>query len=120
MDLSKLTPAPWFNDGYRIHGPTDDADKRNGPVLTEYKYLDHGKEVDADFTVLARAAFDVMMTDGWWSAPHSTEPGQRWIALNAFGVRIERGGNTGTYFTGDDPFTPLVEAKRWSRKQVHT
>lgn len=32
------TPAPWYDDGYRIHAPTDDNDKRNGRVIVEYKH----------------------------------------------------------------------------------
>lgn len=27
------TPAPWFNDGFRIYAPTDSADKRSGRVI---------------------------------------------------------------------------------------
>lgn len=39
LELEKrATKGPWHNDGYRIYGPTEDQDKRNGHCLTEYKY----------------------------------------------------------------------------------
>ena len=39
------TPGPWFDDaGYRIHGPTEDEDKRAGEVLHHYKQMCYGDD----------------------------------------------------------------------------
>ncbi len=65
---------------------------------------------------MARAAFGVMTRRGWWSVPRLAD-GSEWIAMNAFCVQIERGGNTGTYFISADPFTCLVEADAWLAAQ---
>lgn len=35
-----MTPAPWFNDGYRIYAPTDTENKHSGRVIVEYKHVD--------------------------------------------------------------------------------
>lgn len=33
-------PGPYHNDGWRLHGPTEDEDKRNGTIFFEWKYSD--------------------------------------------------------------------------------
>ena len=34
------TQGKWYDDGYRVYAPTVKEDKRDGPVLWEYKYAD--------------------------------------------------------------------------------
>jgi hypothetical protein len=48
------TEGPWYDDGYRVHAPTDDDDKRSGDVLLEYKHLDHGSSFNGEFAAFAR------------------------------------------------------------------
>ena len=37
----RATESPWYGgDGYRIYAPTQDADKRNGPVLMDGKHCE--------------------------------------------------------------------------------
>ena len=33
--------------------------------------------------------------------------------MNPFGVKMERGSNTGTYFTGPDAYTAMAAAVEW-------
>ena len=47
------TPGPWYDDGYRIHAPTSDPDKRNGRVIVDYKHMDGFVEADADLIASA-------------------------------------------------------------------
>lgn len=50
MDLSKYdghTPGDWYDDGYRIYGPTDKADKREGWLIVEYKHVGDFNRADA-------------------------------------------------------------------------
>ena len=41
------SPAPWYDDGYRIYAYTDDPDKRNGRVIVEYQPVDGFNQADA-------------------------------------------------------------------------
>ncbi len=69
---------------------------------------------------ISEQAFDVMVNRGWYSVPHVRYENRikSWIALNTFAVEIDRGGNTGTYFESEDPFTCLVEADCWYKKYM--
>lgn len=132
MDLSKLTPAPWFdNDGYRVHAPTADVDKRSGDVLFEGKHL-AATGTDSAFVALARNAFDVMMRRGWYAAP-IYQQGEviGWNVLNAHGALAGRDHHRscattfmleGWPFSGlwSDPFTALVEADKWYTEHVES
>lgn len=51
--MRETTPAPWFDDGYRIHGPTDSVDKRDGEVIAEYKHCDATKPGDGPLMAAA-------------------------------------------------------------------
>lgn len=119
IDLMRLSPAPWEADGFG----SDEHGWGFGVVCKDTKgqgdFLVRAAEMskaDAEFCALARNAFDVMMRRGWWSVPQKC--GETWIAMNAFAVQIERGGNTGIYFVSPDPFTCLVEADRWFKEHV--
>ncbi len=47
------TPAPWFDDGYRIYAPVDSADKRSGRVIVEYKHIEDFNPADAPLITAA-------------------------------------------------------------------
>ena len=54
----KATPGPWYDDGYRVHGPTSDPDPRNGMTILTYKNLDLAEFENDDngfFVMAARA-----------------------------------------------------------------
>ena len=129
MDISKLTPAPWFAyEGTVMTGPLEYG---FGPTVACccYEHIRHGKEKSgfestdvelAHFIALARNAFDVMMRRGWYVVPQGeTEP-------YLWGVRTNSGHDlplkflTSEPWTGvfNDPFTALVEANRWYRENV--
>jgi hypothetical protein len=116
MDMSKLTPAPWT-----CRPSCAGADWGfDVPELEDADYRDSrfGNQADAEFIVLARNAFDVMMRRGW--NPCKSSLSGNW--------RIDM--NDGDYFTIPldatdiepwefaDPFTALVEADRWYRENV--
>lgn len=105
LDLAKLTPAPWNEASWA---------KDHGRVTTPCGGFDvgEGRAADAEFIAIARNALDVMMRRGWYAVPCNADA-VKWIVVNAFAVQLERGGNTGTYFTASDPFTALVAADDW-------
>lgn len=121
IDLMKLTPAPWFDDGYRTYGPTEGADKRNGPVLFEYKNCFETDESDGPFIALARNAFDVMMRRGWIARRHpEVTLESRWhvdFISPGFDTLLSR-EQTGYVHRHADPFTALVEADAWYKSNV--
>ena len=121
MDLSKVTPAPWYDDGYRIYGPTDDPDKRSGGVIMEYKYSDHAMDDDGEFCALARNALDVMMRRGW----HAMKCLQSddWFVQDAFQSEIvlefsTRRDEMIRACYAKDPFTALVQADKWYAENI--
>lgn len=54
------TPAPWYDDGYRIYAPTDDVDKRNGRIIVEYKHVDYFNHADAPLMTAAPALLEAL------------------------------------------------------------
>ncbi len=125
MNLEKLSPAPWthiasagapiiqFPGGYVARLCSQES-KAFG--MTSLAPNAESAEENAKFITLARNAFDVMMRRGWYSVPYSVDA-KTWIAMNLYCVQIERGGNTGTYFVSDNPFSCLVEADKWMKEQ---
>jgi hypothetical protein len=106
MDLSKLPAAP-----FRVF-PVDGATTPTWIVAAaddSWSLLTPSREM-AEFICRARNALDVMTTLRWYSVPRDAD-GKEWIAMNAFGVPIERQPNGGTYFVSGNPFTCLVEAR---------
>ena len=63
---------------------------------------------DAEFIVLARNAFDIMMRRGWWAQKR----GEGWAVYNNW---IPLPSDP---LTWPDPFTALVSADKWYRKHV--
>lgn len=116
MDLARVTPAPWHDDGYRIYGPTDDADKRNGGVITEYKHSDHVMPDDGEFIALARNAMDVMIRRAWWASPIFGTAGTIWSVYHIRGDGVK--ATVAGFQAWPDPFTALVEAEKWYRENV--
>lgn len=127
IELEKLSPAPWYVQQNRDHPTASPFVCRPGEGgIAVMQWLCHEQtpeaeadmirkvEVNAEFIALARNAFDVMMRRAWYSVPRKADASE-WIVLNAFAVELERGGNTGVYFTSSDPFSCLVEAEDWYR-----
>ncbi len=120
IDLSKLSPAPWF--GPRI---TDDfppgwvgvyeADQ-GGPipcakVFVTGRHDDDNSVANAAFAALARNAFDVMMRRGW---------GVRQVEGGWQAIENRPGSVVGVcgMIVKDDPFTALVKADEWYAELV--
>ncbi len=112
VDLTKLSAAPFI---VIFHGFVAELRPWRIQDATGKTVAWFCREEDAKQAALARNALDIMLRRGWWSCPYINHPTAKriWIAINAFCVQIERGGNTGTYFLAADPFTPLVEADAW-------
>lgn len=47
LETAPPTPAPWYDDGYRIYAPTDAADPRHGRLIMEYKHTPNFRRADA-------------------------------------------------------------------------
>jgi hypothetical protein len=55
------TPAPWYNDGYRVYGPTTATDKREGELLYEFKHVEGLNHNDPRLVVLLRNALPLIL-----------------------------------------------------------
>jgi hypothetical protein len=120
IDLEKLTPAPWvWEDGNTdpnhqglLFGPDQKV------ILNATYDGDLAmKKDDADFVVLARLAFDVMMRRGWHVEPSAVLVGgcpNGWKARKFAGDFCEDIDSS----WHPDPFTALVEADKWHRENV--
>lgn len=106
IDLSKIAPAPWHNDGREIYGPS------GSPANGIYIYDEGGhNEDEAQFICLARNAFDVMMRRGWTLE----QIGTTWFVADGCDGATEAANAVGGF---QDPFTALVEADKWYREHV--
>jgi hypothetical protein len=99
MDLSKLSPAPWFANGRQLYGEES---------FSSLVFSGGGFPTNVEFCALARNAFDVMIRRKWgvalcliggWEV--FSRDGQECRDLDCPNV-----GHA-------DPFTALVEADRW-------
>ncbi len=109
LDLSNLTPAPWFNWS---HGETGDFGLFHGAPADPreiFDLLDHQEPADLEFIAIARNAFDVMMRRGWY--PIRVQ-GQ-WHVFSKGSPEAGMGFGE----PADDPFTALVEADAWMKQQ---
>ncbi len=69
---------------------------------------------DAEFYVLARNAFDVMMRRGWFVVPnYCNRPGTFWRVKTGLAGDLEI-----EWREWPDPFTALVEADAWYKANV--
>lgn len=106
IDLSKLTQAPWhtaecYGDYNRVlSGYLDIPDIGAGKLDRE----------DAEFIILARNAFDVLMRHKTWQP--------FWIFDDVWIVKSNGTVVTppGDAFEWSDPFTALVEADKWYKE----
>lgn len=105
IDLEKLTPLPAV---VKDHDFEEDACGFAASVChpdEEFEAALFFEKDDAEFYLLARNAFDVMMRRGWYPRPHFG----KWRAHGADG------------YMGDefpDPFTALVETDKWYKENV--
>ncbi len=109
MDLSKLTPAPWFVD--RDHANFDVAYGTQGDASDTFSLLDRYEETDYEFIALARNALDVMMRRKWMAMCDVEAVGGWW-------VEDARGTPLGMPRCCPDPFTAIVEADKWYAENV--
>ncbi len=89
MDVTKLSPAPWFAYGKQLC---------SGNVLAEFE-----SETDAIAAALARNALDVLLRRGDTFLLCRTDDGRCWM------VDGPNGWITGSW---SNPFTALVEADK--------
>lgn len=125
MDLTKLTPAPWYahnpDDSSFMnvfcvtnspHEPDTEIDDTAGIIagtliqtpLRLGQWHDNW-ETDAEFIALARNAFEVMMRRGWGL-----------ISSHDGTWGVSKPGHLPTrliHLRWPDPFTALVEADKW-------
>jgi hypothetical protein len=92
MDVTNLSPAPWEAD----------KDFQLWSEVTEAVVWDQDA---ADFTALARNAFDVMIRRGW--SAHRLDD-SRWAVMPYDFVRLGL-----AHVVANDPYTALVEADKW-------
>jgi hypothetical protein len=103
MDLIKLTPAPWTSVMTGHAGCVG--------IQADGVTINNWSGVDAQFAVLARNAFDVMLRRGWGvEVAYEKPPFDEW--------RIDDGDRNEIWEndilkTWSDPFTALVEADKW-------
>lgn len=59
--MADHTPAPWFDDGYRIHAPVAAGeDPRSGRVIVEYKHVDDFNPADGPLLGAAKDLYDAL------------------------------------------------------------
>ena len=136
IDLSKLTPAPLtarskgqvtlHPSGQTITVPAhvvrldkDDQGRNRTTMVADF----HQSQADAEFHVIARNAFDIMMRRGWHASSEIKNDGtvQWWVC----GLDCGHGGyDSMDYHDGEfekyltntrwpDPFTAIVSAEAW-------
>lgn len=120
MDVSKLTPLPLEIVRGMAPGSYDCAEVRTIPPLKRGKRTgEYGQTVghfghrrtDAEFYLLARQAFDVMMRRGWYAYPALLVGSQAWRVAGLSMPDDREMDRLGLFFS--DPFTALVEADKW-------
>lgn len=131
MDLSKLTPAPWYvedsrtgSDMFIYEGDIDhgamilSGEDRDFSIPVIAVSFEEGRfkeePEDLEFIALARNAFDVMMRRGWTARMVTFADG--WGVCDSHGS--PPANFPGALFIFDDPFTALVEADKWYRENV--
>jgi hypothetical protein len=114
IDLTRLSPAPWFNWSRGTKGefglfcgdPNDPSDI--------YDLNERDEETDLEFVALARNAFEVMMRRGW-SVRRTVD--HHWMVVGDNDTWLFH-PKYGDYFMEDNPFTSLIEADKWYRENV--
>lgn len=117
LDLSKLTPLPVGPVEYDNDVGPDDDGYWSWYGVNGAKF---DKEADAEFYVLARSAFEVMMRRGWGVLPCHGTIGF-WVSESSEGKPFDdRFSVKCPTLYWDDPFTALVEADAWYREHVES
>ena len=106
MDLSKLTPAPWFMELEQTKIILSSASVQRIAWVFD--------ENHTEFMALARNAFEIMMRRGWQPKRHIN--GQ-WTVDDSCGGMNEP-FRVACHLSWSDPFTAIVEAYRWYRGNV--
>jgi hypothetical protein len=120
IDLTNLTPAPWFNLSFGTKGDFGlfYGDPKDASEI--FDLIESNKPGDMEFIALARNAFDIMLRRGWHA--QKTEEGTLWVVLQSqpsyFPLELFQDWTDHAYHS--DPFTALVEADRWYREHVET
>ncbi len=128
IDLNKLTLDPWVatagkvgdvafggDDESAIIIEDDDSDGRDGKHIA---LMFSDASVDAEFVILARKSFGVMMRRGWHAErSHRPDMTGKWIVYFEASQGPHRNEEKGELFF-DDPFTALVEADKWYKENV--
>ncbi len=124
LDLSKLSPAPWTALVDPVLGMGVDLNEQFGPFFLGGDKWPLSRQIAfADFVVLSRNAFDVMLRRGW-VVSYSDEQPRKWhsgIPMSDM-ARIadaKLGHDCPLFKDGfDDPFTAIVEADKWFKEHV--
>ncbi len=113
IDLTRITPAPWFAKGEGICCGVYQGEYGKQGVPID---LQDPTWADAQFIALARNAFDVMMRRGW----HTRKVGGKWHVVEPQEHKVlYRGqGMEAICIDAGDPFTALVEADKWYAENV--
>lgn len=120
IDLTKLTPAPWYVTTNDYGTEFTVCAKLNGQVA---RIVSWHSDIDAEFIALARNAFDIMMWHGWHAVPlRFTDDGCDQWGVKSADAMVETIAESGfskkscTFWP--DPFTALVEADAWYRANI--
>lgn len=121
MDVTKLTPAPWYaaKGSDEVWHDTSDRSWFVCDAGHNETVKIGNAEAEAEFIALARNAFDIMMRRGWWS--YLCKDG---LWRYSVVLKLERpadliGGLEGIHLVGySDPFTAIVEADKWYRETI--
>lgn len=122
FDPSKLRPLPLTVREETWNGPRTEGtglwlvEEADGNGVATYQYPD-----DAEFHVLARQAFDVMMRRGWWACRIAGSTPIEW-RVSTYSEPSLTPTNSGfrswcRSHAFSDPFTALVAADRWLRER---
>ena len=114
MDLSKLSPAPWKGEDWRVYG-NNRRDLVGSMSLCPYT---ENAQAHCELIALDRNAFDILMRRGWraekaiagWCVGDLMP---RNIVHNSMAVEREL---SRLFF--EDPFTALVEGEAWYKANV--
>jgi len=102
LDVKKLSPAPWTYSNDGSHGQFFVGQTEDDVLCSD---------VDCDFVILARDAFEIMRRHGWSAQIDQYPCGWRWHAVDRLGNDIMHEDNSTDIWA--DPFTAIAEAKKW-------
>lgn len=91
---ASLTDGPWYDDGYRVYGPSPETlgDRRNAPVLFEYKHSEAIGPHDGQFIAAVRNMVDEFLALATKSEALAAAVERRDLLAETILERIEIGG----------------------------